>query len=86
MTKKEETKQHVKEEVMKIKCPGCGSEKLDLPKHIEKKDGGIFIKDTNIQLHTLPNPAYICSKCSREISSDEVFKFLEANAAQLALK
>lgn len=74
------------QEVKKIKCPGCGSDELDLPKHIEKKDGGIFIKGTNLQLYTLPNPAYVCSKCGREISSDEVFNFLEANDAQLILK
>lgn len=74
------------QEVKKIKCPECGSDELDLPKNIEKKDGGIFIKGTNFQLHTLPNPAYVCPKCGREISSDEVFNFLEANEAQLILK
>ena len=77
MTKKKEAKKQLKEEVVKIKCSECGSEELDLPKNIEKKEGGIFIKGTDLQLHTLPNPAYICSKCGREISSDEVFNFLE---------
>ena len=78
MTKKDE---QTKEEIVKIKCSKCGSEKLDLPKNIEKKEGGIFIKGTNLQLHTLPDPAYVCSECGRDVSADEVFTFLEANKA-----
>ena len=76
---KEEIEKNVKEEIIKIKCLECGSEKLDLPKNIEKKEGGIFIKGTNLQLYTLPDPAYVCSECGREISSVEAFNFLEAN-------
>ncbi len=73
-------------EVVKVKCPNCGSEELDMPENIEKRGECFFIKGTNLQLHTLPMIAYVCSQCGREISSDEVFNFIGHNESQLKLR
>lgn len=74
------------EEEVRVKCPDCGSDELELPENIEEREGGIYFKDTNLRLLSLPDPAYSCSKCGRKISSSEVFKYLEANGVRLELK
>lgn len=56
------------------KCPGCGSQNLGLPENIEKRKDGIFLKGTDLQLWTLPDPAYVCLDCRREMSSEEVMR------------
>ena len=64
------------EKPTKIRCPDCESQDMRLPENVTKRDGGFYIKGTDIQLHTLPNPAYICGNCGRSISSTEVFSLL----------
>jgi len=64
------------EKPTEIRCPGCGSSNMRLPENVTKRDGGFYIKGTDIQLHTLPNPTYICGNCGRNISSTEVFNLL----------
>lgn len=74
MTEEKESNQGNKGK--KIKCPECGSSSLNLPEDIEKRDGKFYIKGTDLELHTLPDPAYICGDCGRNISSGEVFRLL----------
>ncbi|MFA6097162.1 MAG: hypothetical protein WC788_06045 [Candidatus Paceibacterota bacterium] len=68
----EEKKPKIKE--VTPKCPGCGSTNMDIPKSIEKREDGFFIKGTDLQLLTLPDPAYVCLDCSREMSVDELMR------------
>lgn len=68
------------------KCPSCGSENLGLPKHIEKRDDGVYIKGSDLQLLTLPDPAYTCLDCGRDVTAHEVMRFLGINDATLVME
>lgn len=69
-----------KEEAIEVKCPRCGSTKMNLPKNIRiDEEGRVFIaigEGREFQLHTMPPVAYICADCGREIKTGELlFRF-----------
>ena len=66
----EEEKPEIKE--VTPKCPGCGSQNLGLPKNIEKREDGFYIRGTDLKLLTVPDPMYVCLDCNRDMSVEEV--------------
>lgn len=64
---------------VEVKCPDCGSTKMNLPKNIRiDEKGRVFIdigEGREFQLHTMPPVAYICGNCKREIRTEELGLF-----------
>jgi len=77
--------QKAKADAVKMKCPDCGSDELNLPDNIEKRGERLFMKDTDLQLNILPWIPYICSKCGRNITADELFDYLARYGSQSAV-
>lgn len=68
-----------KKKVVEVKCPRCGSTKMDLPKNIRiDEEGRVFMaigEGREFQLHTMPIVAYVCADCGREIKTEELGLF-----------